>query len=349
MSLKGHPMRPTRAINSGSISAGLAMHSRSLDPAKGNLVGLAVFFVLAAGVMGPYLLLWGPGSLLLAWRDLSGWLAAVVVFAGLIVHEAIHGVTWLLAGRLGRSDISFGINWTALAPFAHAKVPLRAGAYRVGAAMPAVSLGLVPGLVGALFELPLVACFGAIFLGIAAGDVIVLVLLRSVPRDTLVLDHPTRWGCDVLVPETGSADAAPAATSVSAALTRDDRAPAVGVFLPWIWSLALTVGLFLESTAQLVFTASEVMEGRAYPLQKLLLAVALSVAARQVWARRRGRWQVGMLICLMVFAAVAAALTVRTAVNSGRTATSTVRAVTSPDLALFRPSEAAQVPRTRRP
>jgi hypothetical protein len=113
----------------------------------------------------------------------------------------------MIAGGLHWADIAFGVNWQVLAPFAHAKVPLALRAYRIGAAMPGIVTGLLPVFVAIALGLPSLFLFGTCFLVLASGDALILWLVRDVPGDALVEDHPSRFGCRI-VSSTGRADAA---------------------------------------------------------------------------------------------------------------------------------------------
>lgn len=119
---------------------------------------------------------------------------------GIVVHEAIHGLTWAALGRLPRSAIRFGVQWKTATPYAHATVPLPAWAYRWGTAMPLLLLGLVPALAGIGFGDARIAGFGMLFTLVAGGDLAVLWLMRGLPRHAWVQDHPERAGCLVVQP-----------------------------------------------------------------------------------------------------------------------------------------------------
>ena len=99
-----------------------------------------------------------------------------------------------------------GFQWKVLTPYAHCTVPMPARPYRIGAAVPGIALGIVPiAAATALGNGPLLA-FGLFFLLAAGGDALILWLLRDVPGDRLVEDHPTRAGCYVLTPGAPDAD-----------------------------------------------------------------------------------------------------------------------------------------------
>lgn len=96
--------------------------------------------------------------------------------------------------------MSFGINWRTLTPYAHIKVPITARAYRWGAFMPGLVLGLIPCLIAVLTGSGWLLVVGAVFILVAGGDFLVLWLLRGVPAGALVEDHPTAIGCRVVEP-----------------------------------------------------------------------------------------------------------------------------------------------------
>jgi hypothetical protein len=128
------------------------------------------------------------------------WRFMALVLGGVVAHEGLHGIAWRWASGLPASAISFGVQWKTLTPYAHASAPMRARAYRIGAAAPGVVLGLVPALVGLAMGWGLAFAFGVFFTFAAGGDALILWLLRGVPSDTHVSDHPTHAGCLVHLP-----------------------------------------------------------------------------------------------------------------------------------------------------
>ncbi|HKY53064.1 MAG TPA: DUF3267 domain-containing protein [Anaerolineales bacterium] len=122
----------------------------------------------------------------------------VLVLLGVIIHELIHGFSWVIFGRKPFSAIKFGFQWKTLTPYAHLKEPVEVNAYRIGAFMPGFILGfltyifsLLPGD-GNLFWFSLIHTAGA------GGDWLILWLIRNVKSGTLVEDHPTNAGCYVI-------------------------------------------------------------------------------------------------------------------------------------------------------
>lgn len=117
---------------------------------------------------------------------------------GTIVHEGLHALGWKVFGQQAWSVFKFGINWRTVTPYAHCQVPLKASAYKIGTALPGIVLGIIPSIQGILFHDGIVTLFGAFFLGAASGDFLCLWIMRSVPPDKFVKDHPTKAGCLVM-------------------------------------------------------------------------------------------------------------------------------------------------------
>jgi hypothetical protein len=129
------------------------------------------------------------------------WLIIFVVTIALAVvaHEGIHAIGWKLFSGLGWDQIKFGIDRKTLSPYCHARAPMRASAYRIGAALPGILLGVVPIIVGLVGASAGWTAFGALLLSAAVGDALVLWVIRDVPADAWVLDHPSNAGCYVKV------------------------------------------------------------------------------------------------------------------------------------------------------
>ncbi len=120
---------------------------------------------------------------------------------GIVLHELIHGLAWMYFGEKPRSAITYGFKLKTLTPYAHCDEPMDVHAYRLGAAMPGLLLGLVPWLAGVATGNGSVLIFGFIFTLAALGDAMILWLIRGVAPGSLVLDHPTEAGCYVIDPD----------------------------------------------------------------------------------------------------------------------------------------------------
>jgi len=165
---------------------------------KINLLSIPVGIAICLAVAIPFALAWGLSQLgegLARFFTLTSFLPAVII--GIVVHEVLHGVTWALAGRRPLSSIRFGFNVATLTPYAHFTEPLPATPYRLGAAMPGLLLGILPVVVAFATGDGWLAGFGTLFLVAAAGDILILWMLRDVPTSSNIQDHPSKPGCIV--------------------------------------------------------------------------------------------------------------------------------------------------------
>lgn len=184
---------------------GYVVESRLINLYKANIVGFLFFavFILLYGL--PFYLLWDiKESFSLMKGNISNkasnawWIYGLVVVAGVIIHELIHGIVFAFFAKYGFKSIKFGILWKMVTPYAHCKEPLPVRAYMLAVIMPFIIVGLLPGIYSIIIgSLPLLI-FAILFSGAAAGDFMILNLIYKEDKANLVLDHPTEGGCFVL-------------------------------------------------------------------------------------------------------------------------------------------------------
>jgi len=158
-----------------------------------HAIWMTVIFLVVPLI--PFSLMWGREPLLATFTNPQIIIPAIIL---VVVHELIHAISWKYAGGLSVSDFKFGIAWKTLSPYCHATQPMTARAYRFGAIMPGILLGLLPIGISTITGDGVLAILGAILTAGAVGDVYVLWLLRDVPGSARVIDHPKRAGCIVL-------------------------------------------------------------------------------------------------------------------------------------------------------
>ncbi len=134
--------------------------------------------------------------------DVSGeWnflLLLLAIILGVVLHEIVHGVAWAFAGRKPWASIKFGFQAKTLTPYCHITEPLEVNAYRVGAVMPGLVVGVLPYIYSLMSGDTNWLWFSLVHTSAAGGDWLVLWLIRNVKPGSLVEDHPTQAGCYVL-------------------------------------------------------------------------------------------------------------------------------------------------------
>jgi hypothetical protein len=186
MELEPRVARPATPKEDRSVSMGRA-NGWALGVLGPPVVALAAAFVALHG--------WGP--ILEVGREAPWPLVLGVLVGGVLAHEGLHALAWKLAAGLPWGDMTLGFQWKTLTPYAHARVPMPARAYRIGALTPGVVLGLVPAAAGLALGDGEGFLFGLLFTFAAGGDALILWLLRGVAPGRLVEDHPARAGCYV--------------------------------------------------------------------------------------------------------------------------------------------------------
>jgi hypothetical protein len=136
------------------------------------------------------------------WRALTDGFRPLILLLLLIIftlaHEGFHAVGWKYWGELPWRAIKLGIMWEALAPYAHATQPMRVDAYRLGTVLPGIMTGLVPYVMTLVIGNGVMVIVSAVMISGAIGDLYVLWLIRELPPDAMVMDHPKNVGCVVV-------------------------------------------------------------------------------------------------------------------------------------------------------
>lgn len=171
---------------------------RSISMGRANVLALLVLPAVAVLVLVPFGLLHGMDGLGGAWNRITAPLLFIpFVLVSIVVHEALHGAGFLAAG-VPRSSLKFGVQARTLTPYATCSVPLAVRPYRFAAALPAIVLGVLPMLASWITGSAVLAWIAAWMLAFAGGDVLILWLIRDLPRETRVIDHPERAGCRIV-------------------------------------------------------------------------------------------------------------------------------------------------------
>jgi hypothetical protein len=172
---------------------------RSISLASANVRTLALVPVIALVALGPALLRWNGQVLEQGWNTFMQPLVVIpTLLLSIVVHEGLHGLGYLLGGA-PRASIHFGIHRRTLSPYASCKRPRPAGVYRLAVALPAVVLGGVPWVLGIVLGNGLLLVFAVYMLSLAGADLLTLWLVRDLPSRTLVIDHPERAGCQIVL------------------------------------------------------------------------------------------------------------------------------------------------------
>jgi hypothetical protein len=177
----------------------------TIEASQANIKALLLMVPISVILLTPYWMLWKEQftreyfkSMASFSKEWSGWgtlIALVIIIFGIILHELIHGITWARFAHSGFRSIRFGVLWKELTPYCHCTEPLTIKQYIIGACMPAVVLGIIPALIAfATGNIGFMA-FGLFFTVAAAGDFMMVNILKNEKPGDLIQDHPSKIGC----------------------------------------------------------------------------------------------------------------------------------------------------------
>ena len=175
----------------------------TIDLVKANVFAIVLMLPIVLIFGLPYFLIWGIGFNSSDIRSLTkvlspelmGLVLILVFTLGIILHELIHGIVWSRYTSNGFKSIRFGVLWKMLTPYCHCKEPLKVKEYIMGALMPAIILGFIPGILAIIIGNFGLLIFGIIFTTAASGDFMIINLLKNEDKDDYVQDHPSEAGC----------------------------------------------------------------------------------------------------------------------------------------------------------
>ena len=167
----------------------------SISMARANIIVLFISIPVVILQFAIFLWLHGTEGLRPAW---SSAILIIAVLLGIVVHELIHGISWVIFGHKPFSAIKFGFQWKTFTPYAHLKEPVEVNAYRLGAFLPGFILGILLYLLSLVLGNGDLFWFSLVHTSAAGGDWLILWLIRHVRAGMQVEDHPTNAGCYVL-------------------------------------------------------------------------------------------------------------------------------------------------------
>ncbi|MBT1704598.1 DUF3267 domain-containing protein [Fulvivirgaceae bacterium PWU20] len=177
----------------------------TINPTSANIYAVILMMPMMLALGLPYYLLWKENFtaeritvFVAANKQLVTYSAPIIIctmIIGVILHELIHGITWACFAKDGFKSIKFGIIWKVLTPYCHCTEPLTIKNYITGGIMPAVVLGFAPAVIGLVTGHLAFFTFGLFFTTAAAGDFMVIFLLRKEDKNSFVQDHPSKIGC----------------------------------------------------------------------------------------------------------------------------------------------------------
>ncbi len=176
---------------------GYEQHDLTVDITEANVQGLlsmlpfGLIFVLLFVKYG----LNDIRDLALGLTDLG--IMIIGMFALIVLHELIHGLTWSFFCKNHFKSIEFGVIWSMLTPYCTCAEPLRKNQYLIGAAMPTIIVGFLLGAVAIVSSSTLLAWLALIMIFAGGGDMLIIIKVlayKSEKQEIVYIDHPYECG-----------------------------------------------------------------------------------------------------------------------------------------------------------
>ncbi|VVM33698.1 DUF3267 domain-containing protein [Terribacillus sp. AE2B 122] len=118
----------------------------------------------------------------------------LLIIIGIILHELLHGIGFIVIGKVKSSQIKYGFSWKDGAAYAHCMVPIKVRAYRVALLLPVFLTGLLPLLISYIIGNGVLLTASVILTAGGIGDWLIFRSLTKYEASQFVKDHPTKVG-----------------------------------------------------------------------------------------------------------------------------------------------------------
>ena len=170
-----------------------------------NIFGIVVL-VIAIVIFGvPFYLLWNNNivrldnptaqeRIIVAVRNFVVFFSMLLI--GTVLHELIHGFFFSIFAKNKFKSVKFGIMPAnkLFTPYCHCKEKLKISQYKIAVIMPLIILGIIPAVISLINGNILLIFLGIIFIGGAAGDILIFLKTLKEKKDSWIFDHPSEVG-----------------------------------------------------------------------------------------------------------------------------------------------------------
>lgn len=174
---------------------GYEQHNLTMSALFGNIIAfviaIPIIFIMAAGYMAV------NGGLEINLESTNCFILCIGIILFTVVHELIHGVTWAAFAKNHWKAISFGFIVQYLTPYCSCNAPMKKYQIIMGALMPTIVLGVIPGIVTIFTGNSIIWLLAMIMVLGGGGDmacVIKVMSYRGKKKEKLYIDHPYELG-----------------------------------------------------------------------------------------------------------------------------------------------------------
>lgn len=125
-------------------------------------------------------------------------LAFLVFIPGsIVIHEWLHFVAYKKFGKVRSESLKFGYLWRSFIAYCNCEVPVPISVYKTAGFFPLYFFGPFAFVIILVYPSFFTALVASIALSGSVGDIMILLKLRNLPKNSIVLDRSTELGCDI--------------------------------------------------------------------------------------------------------------------------------------------------------
>jgi hypothetical protein len=175
------------------LEQGYEMKEHTLGITYANVMA----FVVAIPFLLPVILIYtlADGGCIIEKGEMALFLLADIVL--IVLHEAVHGITWACFAKTRFKSIEFGIMPEMCTPYCTCSEPLKRWQYILGSLMPLFVVGYIPSVIAIFIGKFWLLLVGIIMIVGAGGDIIItfrMLRYKSDKNEVVYYDHPTKCG-----------------------------------------------------------------------------------------------------------------------------------------------------------
>lgn len=175
------------------LSQGYEMKEHTLGIVYANIMAILIAIPLMLPVILAYAFF--DGGIIFENGDLGFFIVANIVL--IVLHEAVHGVTWACFTKKRLKSIEFGFMISTCTPYCTCSEPLKKWQYILGSLMPLFVVGYIPSVIAIFVGKMWLLLVALIMIIGAGGDIIIshrMVRYKSEKDEVVYYDHPTKCG-----------------------------------------------------------------------------------------------------------------------------------------------------------
>ena len=184
------------SVKTSFLENGYEMKEHTLGIVYANVIAFFVSFPFMAPVIALFIL-FHRASIIEIFDYSRIWFFLPAYIIAVVLHEAVHGVTWGLFAKNHFKSINFGLMKEMLTPYCTCSEPLEKRHYILGSLMPLFLIGYLPAVIGVFTSQGWLFLLGIIMILGAGGDIIItyrMLRYKSEKKETVYFDHPVKCG-----------------------------------------------------------------------------------------------------------------------------------------------------------